>query len=230
MDIEGLGEKNVELLISSGLIKNFEDIYKLKVEDLMRLPRFAARSAHKLVDAIERSTHTPLAKFLFAIGILHVGEYTARLLARNFKRLEDLYRISAEKISSIKQIGEKTATSVATFFSDEKNIATLERLKALGLKIENPDYAGPDIENLPFAGMTFVITGTMPVARHLIEERIERLGGHVASSVSRSTSFVVAGDKPGSKIEKARELGVKIISYEDLLKMIESLRDQPQLF
>ena len=117
MDIEGLGEKNVELLYSRGLIKHFEDIYRLKKEDLLGLPRFAEKSAQNLIDAIELSKHTTLAKFLFAIGILHVGEYAAKLLAKNFRNLKDLYHISPEKIIQIKQMGEKISSSLATFFS-----------------------------------------------------------------------------------------------------------------
>ena len=128
MDIEGLGEKNVELLYSKGLIKHFEDIYKLKKEDLLGLPRFAEKSAQNLIDAIELSKHTTLAKFLFAIGILHVGEYAAKVLAKNFRTLEDLYRISPEKIIQIKQMGEKISSSLATFFADEKNLCTLNSM------------------------------------------------------------------------------------------------------
>ena len=115
MDIEGLGEKNVDLLYLRGLIKRFEDIYRLKKEDLLELPRFAEKSAQNLIDAIERTKRTTLAKFLFAIGILHVGEYVARLLAMHFPNLEDLYRVP-ESILEIKQVGETIASSVSTFF------------------------------------------------------------------------------------------------------------------
>jgi DNA ligase (NAD+) len=230
MDIEGLGEKNVELLFSRGLIKHFEDIYRLNVGDLLELPRFADKSANNLIDAIAKSRHTTLAKFLFAIGILHVGEYAAKQLAKNFPQLQDLYSVKPEKIAVIKQMGEKIAMSVSAFFSDGKNIETLNRLGELGFVIKNPDYTTADMGNLPFDGMTFVITGTLPVARHEIEALIEKHGGHAASAVSGNTSFLLAGDKAGSKLDKANSLGIRIISYNDLLKIIEDHSKHPRLF
>ena len=115
MDIEGLGEKNVELLYSRGLIKNFEDVYRLKKEDLLKLPRFAEKSAQNLIDAIEKSKKTTLAKFLFAIGIIHVGEYASKLLAKSFERLDDLYHVEQEQIGQIKQMGEKISALVSPF-------------------------------------------------------------------------------------------------------------------
>ncbi|RME63320.1 MAG: NAD-dependent DNA ligase LigA, partial [Nitrospirae bacterium] len=220
MDIEGLGEKNVELLYSHGLVKSFVDIYKLKKEDLLRLPRFAEKSAENLIQAIERSKKTTLAKFLFAIGILYVGEYTAKVLAKHFRRLEDLYHIRPDKLMDIPQIGPKIARSVALFFNDEKNLATLEELKSLDLEIENPDYEeqkGP----LPLEGLTFVITGTLPRPRKEIEQQIESLGGHVASAVSKKTDYLIVGEEPGSKLQKAISLGVKRITYDEFLKLIE---------
>jgi DNA ligase (NAD+) len=219
MDIEGLGEKNVELLYSRHLISHFEDIYRLTKADLLDLPRFAERSAQNLLDAIERSKRTTLAKFLFAIGILHVGEYVAKLLARNFQTLEDLYRVSPGRILDIKQIGEKIAESVSTFFGDEKNVEIFESLRSLGLVTENPDFAAEERQAGPFEGMTFVITGTLPEPRKKIEAFVEELGGHTSSSISSHTDCLVAGEDPGSKLAKAESLGVKIISYEELLSL-----------
>jgi DNA ligase (NAD+) len=230
MDIEGLGEKNVELLYSRGLIKHFEDIYKLKKDDLLSLPRFAEKSAQNLIDAIERSRHATFSKFLFAIGILHVGEYAAKLLAKNFRRLEDLYHVAPEKVMEIKQMGEKIAASVSAFFSDEKNIKTLDALKAWGLKITNPDYAAAKQDERPLERLTFVVTGTLPKPRKEVEDLIESNGGHAASAVSASTDYLVVGKDPGSKFEKARSLGVKTLSYEDLLKLIEERKGNPRLF
>ena len=120
MDIEGLGEKNVELLYSRGIIKHFEDIYKLKKEDLLELPRFAEKSAQNLIVAVEKSKHATLSKFLFAIGILHVGEYAAKVLAKNFRKLEDLYKVTPERIMQIKQMGEKIASSVSMFLMTKR--------------------------------------------------------------------------------------------------------------
>mgnify|MGYP001590458743 CR=1 FL=1 len=230
MDIEGLGEKNVELLYSRGIIKHFEDIYKLKKEDLLELPRFAEKSAQNLIVAVEKSKHATLSKFLFAIGILHVGEYTAKVLAKNFRKLEDLYKVTPERIMQIKQMGEKIASSVSAFFNDEKNIKTLESLKSLGLKLNNPDFAFEKKGEMPLEGLTFVITGALPKSRKEVEDLIEANGGHAASAVSASTSFLVAGEDPGSKLDKAKSLGVKTISYNELLKMIEKKPGNPRLF
>lgn len=230
MDIEGLGEKNVELLFLRGLIQHFEDIYRLKKEDLLELPRFAEKSARNLIDAIERSKRATLAKFLFAIGILHVGEYAAKLLARNFRRLEDLYHVKPERLLQIKQMGEKIAASVSTFFSDGKNLITLDSLKTLGLKIANPDFAGKTQGGLPLEGLTFVITGSLPRPRKEVEDMIEANGGHASSAVSASTSYLVVGEEPGSKLQRAKTLGVITISLEELLKIIEDRSRSPRLF
>ncbi len=220
MDIEGLGEKNVELLYSKGLIKHFADIYKLKKEDLLQLPRFAEKSAQNLIDAIEKSRHTTLSKFLYGLGIIHVGEYAARLLSANFERLEGIYHIKAEKVMEIKQIGDKIANSISAFFNDSENIRTIEKLKSLGLKITNPDFKEKNKGKMPLDGLTFVITGALPKSRKEVEDMIEGLGGHAASTVSKSTDYLIVGDEPGSKLNKARSLGVKTVTYDELLKIL----------
>jgi DNA ligase (NAD+) len=225
MDIEGLGEKNIELFYSQGLIGHFEDIYKITEVQLLALPRFAEKSAANLIDAIERSKRTTLAKFLFAIGIIHVGEYVAKLLARNFRALPDLYRVSPERILEIKQMGGKIAASVSLFFNDEQNIRTFESLKTMGLALENPDYdAGSEIRGI-LQGLTFVLTGTLPVPRKTVETLIEKGGGKVSSSVSANTSYVVVGEDPGSKLAKAQSLGVKTISHEELTRLITNPKE-----
>ncbi len=213
MDIEGLGEKSVELLYSRGLIKHFDDLYRLKKTDLLDLPRFAEKSAQNLIQAIEASKKTTLARFLYALGIIHVGEYAARLLAKNFKTLEDLYHLRPDQVLEIKQIGEKLAASLAKFFNDKENLHALSTLKKLGLSLSNPDYAGGRTEKEgPLAGMTIVITGTLSRPRKELEDLIESLGGHAAGSVSRKTSYLLAGEEAGSKLDKAKELGVKVIT------------------
>lgn len=222
MDIEGLGEKNVELLYSSGLVGHFSDIYNLKKEDLLNLPRFAEKSAQNLIYAIRKSKDTTFARFLYSLGIIHVGEYAAKLLARNFKNIEDLYHIRREKIIEIKQIGEKIAESMERFFNDTENLHTLQTLMSRGLIISNPDFESEGARERPFEGLTFVITGTMPSSRKEVEALIEKMGGHASGSVSKKTDYLVLGESPGSKLKKAQSLGVKTISYEDLLKMIES--------
>jgi DNA ligase (NAD+) len=221
MDIEGLGEKNVELLYSEGLIRNFTDIYGLRREDLIKLPGFAEKSAMKMVDAVNRSRQTTLARFLYSLGIIHVGESAARLLARNFKSLEDLYHVERQTIVEIKQIGEKIAGSISRFFSDPENIRTLDRLRLYGLKVLNPDYSNIEKKGLPLHNNTFVITGTLPRSRREVQEIIESRGGRAIGTVSRSTDYLIAGENPGSKLNKAEELGVKVISYEELLTMLK---------
>lgn len=226
MDIEGLGEKNVELLYSRGLIRHFVDLYTLRKEQLLQLPRFAEKSAQNLIDAIEKSKRTTLARFLFALGILHVGEFAAKQLAKHFEKIEDLYRVERERIIEIRQMGEKLADSLAGFFSEKENLQTLETLRKLGIILANPDFEGAGAKRpaRPFDGLTFVITGTLSRPRSEIEELIERHGGRAAGSVSKKTSFVVAGGEAGSKLEKARELGVRIIGESELYKLLETDR------
>jgi DNA ligase (NAD+) len=231
MDIEGLGEKNVELLYSKGLIKHFEDIYRIRKEDLLELPRFAEKSAQNLIEAIERSKSTTLTRFLYALGIIHAGEFAAKLLAKNFESLEKLYRVSPKDIMDIKQMGGKIAASVATFFNDKKNLELLDAMfKKHHLKISNPDYRAKEKAAGPLEGLTFVITGSLPKPRKEVEDLIESNGGHVSSAVSANTSYLVAGGEPGSKLQKAKTLGVKVISYEALVKMMEDRSRSPRLF
>lgn len=219
MDIEGLGEKNVELLYSKGLVKHFVDIYQLKKNELLELPRYAEKSAQNLIEAIEKSKHTTLARFLYSLGIVHVGEYAAKLLARNFKVLEDLYHVKPETITGIKQMGEKIAGSVSHFFNDPENLRTLKTLKSFGLKISNPDFEEVKKEYRPLEGLTFVITGTLPRPRNEVESLIESMGGRASGSVSKKTDYLVAGEEAGSKLQRAKSLGVKSISYDELVAM-----------
>jgi len=224
LNIEGLGEKNVELFYSKGLIHNFSDLFRLTKEDLLRLPRFAEKSAENLIHAIARSKETTLARFLYALGISQVGEYAARLLAKNFRTLESLYHVRMEEITAIKQMGEKIASSISSFFSHPDNLKTLKNLEALGLRLSNPDFETVSEEKKPFDGLTFVMTGTLPKPRKEIEDLIDSLGGRAASSISKSTSFLVVGEDAGSKLQKAAALGVKTISYDELLALIEEGR------
>lgn len=219
MNIEGLGDKTVSLLHERGLIKNFVDIYKLKQDHLRDLPGFAELSSKKLIEAIERSKRTTLARFIYALGISQVGEYAAKLLAENFRTIEDLYHVKMEQLIKIPQIGEKTARTIEQFFNNEENLEAIDELKRMGLTVENPDYQEKE-KPLPIKGLTFVITGTLPRPRHEVQEIIEQAGGRVSSSVSRNTDYLVVGEDPGSKLTKAQELGVKTVSFEELLKLI----------
>jgi DNA ligase (NAD+) len=219
MNIEGLGEKTVKLFHERELIKSFVDIYKIKEEDIRGLPGFAELSSKKLIEAINKSKDTTLARFLYALGISQVGEYAAKLLAQHFKNLEDLYNVKIDRLIEIPQIGEKTARAIEQFFNNQENLKAIEELKRLGLKVENPDYQGKE-RFLPLKGFTFVITGSLPKPRHEVQEMIEKAGGKVSSSVSKNTNYLIVGEDPGSKFVKAQALGVKTISYEELLKMI----------
>ena len=219
MNIEGLGDKTVELLHKRGLIKSFVDIYKLKDEDIIGLPGFAELSSKKLIEAINKSKNTTLARFLYALGISQVGEYAAKLLSQYFKNLEDLYNVKIDRLIEIPQIGEKTARAIEQFFNNQENLKAIEELKRLGLKVENPDYQERE-KILPLKGLTFVITGTLPKPRHEVQEMIEKAGGKVSSSVSKNTNYLIVGEEPGSKLAKAQALGVRTISYEELLNMI----------
>ena len=219
MNIEGLGEKTVKLFHERELIKSFVDIYKIKEEDIRGLTGFAELSSKKLIEAINKSKDTTLARFLYALGISQVGEYAAKLLAQHFKNLEDLYNVKIDRLIEIPQIGEKTARAIEQFFNNQENLKAIEELKRLGLKVENPDYQGKE-RILPLKGFTFVITGSLPKPRHEVQEMIEKAGGKVSSSVSKNTNYLIVGEDPGSKFVKAQALGVKTISYEELLKMI----------
>ena len=221
MEIEGLGEKNIKLLYAHGRVKHFIDIYALKKEDLMNLPRFAEKSAQNLIDAIEKSKATTLARFIYSLGIIHVGEYASKLLARNFKDINDLCNIKAEQIASIKHMGEKTAESVSKFFNESQNLNVLTKLETLGFKMLNPDFEAETTGERRLGGLTFVITGTLSMPRKDLEELIEKNGGHVSKSVSNKTSYLVLGDSPGSKFNKAESLGISMLSCDDLLKMIQ---------
>ncbi|KJR43276.1 NAD-dependent DNA ligase LigA [Candidatus Magnetoovum chiemensis] len=221
MNIEGLGVKNVELFYNQGLIKNFVAIFNLKKDNIKNLPGFGDKSADNLINAIQKSKHTTLARFLFALGIRQVGEFTAKLISENFQHLEDLYNIDENRLININQLGQKIAKEITLFFNDIENLKTLDELKQLGVEIENPDHQIAQTKKGALDGLTFVITGTLSKQRKDVEALIRSQGGRVLSSLSKSTSYLIAGKDAGSKAAKAVELSVKTITYEDLLSMIE---------
>jgi DNA ligase (NAD+) len=219
MDIEGLGEKYVEQLLRLGLVKNVADLYYLTRDDFMQFERMGDKLAENLLTAIERSKHRELARFIFALGIRHVGEHTARLLATAFGSMEHLEKATEEELLSIREIGPQVAQSICTFFHNPENQRVIERLVAAGVtpSVEEKRVGGK------FTGKTFVFTGALTrFSRDDAKRLVEREGGHAAGSVSKKTDFVVAGAEAGSKLDKAKELGVTVLSEEEFLAMVES--------
>ncbi|MBI5118203.1 NAD-dependent DNA ligase LigA [Candidatus Poribacteria bacterium] len=218
MDIDGLGEMRVEQLVSEGLIKDAADLYFLRKENLIPLERMADKSAQNLIDAVDKSRKTTLARFLYALGVRHVGEHVAKVLADHFGSLDKTMNASRDQLENVMEIGPVVAQSIHTFFRQPKNLELIEKLKKGGVEIKREEK----VAGAPLAGKSFVFTGALlHFKRDEAQKLVERLGGRASSSVSRQTSYVVAGGEPGSKYDKARELGVKIISEEEFRKLIE---------
>ena len=221
MNIEGLGPQIVELLLKNHLIGDVSDLYLLRVEQIEGLERMGKKSAQKLVSAIEGSKNCGLERLVYALGIRNVGEVAATALAARYGTLEALTKATREELCELEDFGEITADCVVNFFSHEQNIALVEKLIAHGLLTQAVAEPKGDL----FSGLTFVLTGTLPtMSRDEASEKIKAMGGKVSGSVSSKTSYVVAGEAAGSKLTKAQNLGVKIISEEELLTMIEEGR------
>jgi DNA ligase (NAD+) len=219
LDIEGLGEKWVAALIENGLVRHLPDIYDLRKEQLLRLERMGEKSAQNLLDAIEASKQTTLARFLVGLNILHVGEHVAEVLASAFGSLEAIMEASVEKLQQVHEIGPQIAQSVHDFFADERNRRIVKALLERGIRFE--ERAAPGVEQT-LAGKKFVLTGTLEgFTREEATAQIEARGGRVTSSVSKNTDFVVAGADPGSKLEKARQLGIPILNEEQFRALLE---------
>ncbi|HEV7992309.1 MAG TPA: NAD-dependent DNA ligase LigA [Gemmatimonadaceae bacterium] len=216
MDIRGLSYARIEQLIAASLVHDVADIYALTAEQLMALDRFADVSAKNLVAAIEASKSQPLSRLLFGLGIRHVGQTAAQLLARHFGSLDALRRAPAEEILSLRGIGETIAVAVVAYFEDPTASVLLDKLTAAGLNLTEPM---PVSVGGAFKGMTVVVTGTLPtLSRAQATQLIESRGGRVTSGVSKATSFVVVGDDAGSKLDKAKALGVETIDEAELLR------------
>lgn len=231
-NIDGFGEKIVENLMNEGLIANVADIFELKHGDLAPLERFAEKSADNLIAAIKKSKEIELSKFIYALGIRFVGEETAVLIARNLRELgvgflgslgslrESFGKLSGEDWMGVKGIGEKSAESLVKWFGNAENLKLLERMESFGVKIAVSDdrqTAGGKLR-----GKTFVLTGELAgFTRDEAKDMIRSSGGDVSSSVSRKTDYLLVGENPGSKYDKAKELGVKIIGEKEFTQLLK---------
>ena len=222
MDIENLGAALIEQLVDTGLVKNFADLYKLQKAQLIELERMAEKSAGNVVEAIDKSKTQPLWRLIAALGIPHIGGQSAQILAEHFGSLEALMAAQEQALEGIDQIGPTMAKSVYEYFRNEKNIAVINELLAAGVKPKQPKAKRTDSSATgKLAGKTIVVTGSLEnFTRQQAEQAIRQAGGKTSSSVSKKTDFVLAGEEPGSKLDKARELGVKVINEKEFLEMI----------
>lgn len=223
MDIEGLGDKLVDQLVDAGIVRTLPELYRLGVAKLAALDRMADKSAQNLVAALEKSKQTTLGRFLFSLGIRHVGETTAKDLAKHFGRLDRVMDASVDQLLEVPDVGPIVANSIHTFFAQPHNREVVEQLRAVGISWEEHEGAAsaprPQVEGV--TGKTFVLTGTLPtLAREDAKERIEAAGGKVSGSVSKKTDYVVAGEEAGSKLTKAQELGIAVIDEAQLLNLL----------
>ena len=222
MYIDGLGEKIIEQLVSQGLVRNFADLYTLNVDQLASLDRMGSTSAKKLVVAIEKSRHQGLARLLNAISIRHVGERTATTLAKKYRSIDALQLATLESLAETEDVGETIAKSIYGFFHSEEGLEIIEQLRRSGVVLVTKDKDDSGTISQQLSGLTFVVTGTLKQPRETIHAIIESHGGKTSSSVSKKTSFLLAGEEAGSKLEKARSLGVRVISEHEFQTMIES--------
>ncbi|MGC9364640.1 MAG: NAD-dependent DNA ligase LigA [Fidelibacterota bacterium] len=221
MDIEGLGEKIIDQMVDSGVVKNVADLYFLNAEQIAGLERMAEKSAQNIIEAVDKSRNPTLARLIHALGIPNVGEHMGKLLEQHFSTLEKLVEADFDELNQIEGVGPIVAQSVVDFFAEEKNRQTLQRLLEGGVRIQAT--LASEKATQPLAGKTFVFTGTLAnFTRDEAKERVERLGAKTASSVSSKTDYVIVGENAGSKADKARQLGLTILSESEFRKLIES--------
>ena len=217
MDIEGLGPAVLEQLLNAGIISKIDDIFTIKAEEIANLERLGEKSAANFIEAIEKSKQNDLSRLIFAFGIRHIGAKAAKLMVEHFGDIDAILSASKEDYEAIEGFGSVMAESAAEFFSLTETAEMIERLKKLGVNLKSLK----EVTDTRFAGLTFVLTGTLPTyTRSEASEIIEGFAGKVSSSVSKKTSYVLAGEEAGSKLEKAQKLGVKIISEEEFKNMI----------
>jgi DNA ligase (NAD+) len=219
MDIDGLGDKLVDQLVDSGQVKNLADLYHLKLENLASMDRMAEKSAVNLLDALEKSKQATLARFVFALGIRHVGEATAKELARHFGQLDAIMVASEDALLQVADVGPIVAHSIRTFFDQAHNREVVQALRDAGVTWPEGEALAPT--EMPLAGLTVVLTGTLQsMGRDEAKDKLEALGAKVAGSVSKKTSYVVAGAEAGSKLDKAQSLGVPVLDDAGLAVLL----------
>lgn len=219
MNIEGLGDSLVDKLVDMGWVKSISEIYLLSRTSLELLAGYGAKASAKLILAIEKSKKTTLARFLYALGIRHVGESTAKDLAAYFGSLQPIMKASVEELQQVPDVGKVVATSIYQFFNDERSLVAVGRLIASGVEW---DESQPQLVEKPLAGQSVVITGTLPtLSREEMQEKLETAGARVSGSVSKNTSFLVAGENAGSKLDKARELNIRVVNEQEALQLIQ---------
>ncbi len=222
LNIENLGSETIEQLYREGLIETVADFYTLKKEQLLPLERMAEKSAQNIIDGIEKSKQIPFERVLYGIGIKHIGETIAKKLVKNFGSIEELSRASVEELIQVEDIGDKIAESIAAFFSNEENKRLIERLKEYGIQLERGEVS-TEVLSDNLAGKTFLFTGKLSLfTREQAEEMVEKHGGRNISAVSKNLNYLVVGEKAGSKLKKAQEIGtITILDEQEFLKMME---------
>jgi DNA ligase (NAD+) len=220
MDIEGLGDKLVEQLVDAGIVHTLPELYRLGLAKLMALERMGEKSAQNLLAGLEQSKQTTLARFLYALGIRHVGETTAKDLARHFGQLDRLLDATEQQLLEVNDVGPVVAASIRSFFEQPHHREVVEQLRACGIGWTETDGTA-DTSPKPLAGLTLVLTGTLPtLGREEAKALVEAAGGKVAGSVSKKTHYVVAGSEAGSKLEKAQALGVPVLDEAGLRALL----------
>ncbi len=219
MDIEGLGAKLVDQLVDKGLVQNPADLYTLDKAKLTSLERMAEKSASNILEALERSKKVPMDRFLYSLGIQLVGEHVARVLIEAFRDMDTLSKTTVEELQEVHGIGPEVAQSVAAFFREPHNLEMIRRLLAAGVNPVPPTPISSEAET-PLTGKTVVFTGALSLERSVAKSAVEAAGGKVSGSVSRKTDYVVAGESPGSKLDKAKELAVTVLNEDEFRDLV----------
>jgi DNA ligase (NAD+) len=216
MNMEKVGDRLIETLVDEKLVQNYTDLFKLKKADLVRLERQGEKSVDNILKSVENSKKTTLARFIYAFGIRFVGEQTAKLISDHYIHLDRFLSATSESLLEIPEIGPKVADSILNWLGNKNLVKQAQELTKLGVSFEvsQRNLSGP------LVGKSFVVTGTLPVKREQAHETIEKNGGKILSSVSSKLNYLIIGDDPGSKAQKAETLGVQIITWDDFIKMI----------